>query len=324
MAEELLDQVIQLLEEPLAGVELRRAWGPGWASRLLEGPVASGEVLSHHREGDRQETVLRFSLFAPEAQERREAAAALEAAVVQLCPGCVEIDREEEREDSQTRLPCLSLRLVFAGGALGMVVKLGGKNYKAAGAVVSASQSGTELTSVGAVSYTHLIGWWPVRNTMAAMDECEYEYEAIYKVLKGEATAEDYNIPGSLYKNLYTDILSIPEAISEDYDPNEMLHVTDMDVNTNNGQFNRLTALLIGDRPFATEEPDKEVRSVLYYTIDVFDQYWTQLQDLEDQMVLSVMTGAQDISAFDTYVEQWNSMGGQEILAGIEEFLAEG
>lgn len=103
-----------------------------------------------------------------------------------------------------------------------------------------------------------------------------------------------------------------------------MLHVTDMDVNTNNGQFNRLTALLIGDRPFATEEPDKEVRSELYYTIDVFDQYWTQLQDLEDQMVLSVMTGAQDISAFDTYVEQWNSMGGQEILAGIEEFLAEG
>ena len=61
----------------------------------------------------------------------------------------MEIDREEEREDSQTRLPCLSLRLVFAGGALGMVVKLGGKNYKAAGAVVSASQSGTELTSVG-------------------------------------------------------------------------------------------------------------------------------------------------------------------------------
>ena len=100
MAEELLDQVIQLLEEPLAGVELRRAWGPGWASRLLEGPVASGEVLSHHREGDRQETVLRFSLFAPEAQERREADAALEAAVVQLCPGCVEIDREEEREDT--------------------------------------------------------------------------------------------------------------------------------------------------------------------------------------------------------------------------------
>ena len=149
MAEELLDQVIQLLEEPLAGVELRRAWGPGWASRLLEGPVASGEVLSHHREGDRQETVLRFSLFAPEAQERREAAAALETAVVQLCPGCVEIDREEEREDSQTRLPCLSLRLVFAGGALGMDVKLGGKNYKTAGAVVSASQSGTELTSVG-------------------------------------------------------------------------------------------------------------------------------------------------------------------------------
>lgn len=168
------------------------------------------------------------------------------------------------------------------------------------------------------------IGWWPVRNTMAAMDECEYEYDAIYKVLKGEAEAEDYNVPGSLYKNLYTDLLSLDEVISEDYDPNEQLHVTDMDVLTNNGQFNRLTALLIGNRPNATEEPDKKVESEIYYTIDVFDQYWTQLQDLEDQMVLSVMTGKSDISAFDDYVESWNSMGGQEILAGIEEFLNEG
>ncbi len=168
------------------------------------------------------------------------------------------------------------------------------------------------------------IGWWPVRNTMAAMDECEYEYEAIYKVLKGEAEIEDYNVPGSLYKNLYSDLLSLEEVISKDYDPNEQLHVTDMDVLTNNGQFNRLTALLIGDRPYATEEPDKKVQSEIYYTIDVFDQYWTQLQDLEDQMALSIMTGKSDISAFDTYVESWNSMGGQEILAGIEEFLSEG
>lgn len=168
------------------------------------------------------------------------------------------------------------------------------------------------------------IDWWPLRNTEAAMDECEYEYEAIYKVLKGEATAEDYNIPGSLYKNLYTDILSLPEVISEDYDPNETLHVTDMDVMTNNGQFNRLTALLIGDRPYATREPDKKVQSEIYYTIDVFDQYWTQLQDLEDQTVMSIITGKADISAFDQYVEDWKAQGGDTVLEGVKEFLANG
>lgn len=166
------------------------------------------------------------------------------------------------------------------------------------------------------------IDWWPLRNTMAAMDECEHEYQEIVKYLKGETKAEDYNVPGSLYKNLYSDILSIPEVISEDYDPNERLNVTDMDVMKNNGQFNRLTAILIGDRPYATIEPDKKVESEIYYTIDVFDRYWTQLQDLEDQTVMSIITGKSDISEFDTYVEQWNSLGGEEILAGIEEFLA--
>lgn len=165
------------------------------------------------------------------------------------------------------------------------------------------------------------IDWYPLRNTMAAMDECEYEYEALYKVLKGEATAEDYDIPGSLYKNLANDARTLPEVISKDYDPNELLHVTDMDVMTNNGQFNRFTALLIGDRPYATLTPDKKVESELYYTIDVFDQYWTQLQDMEDQMVMSIITNKADISTFDEYVENWNAQGGEEILAGVEEFL---
>ena len=49
-----------------------------------------------------------------------------------------------------------------------------------------------------------------------------------------------------------------------------------MDVNTNNGQFNRFYALLIGDRPYATLEPDHKIYSELYYTIDGMDTYWTQ------------------------------------------------
>lgn len=165
------------------------------------------------------------------------------------------------------------------------------------------------------------IGNWPLRNVIAAADECEYEYEAIYKVLRGEATAEDYNVPGSLYKNLYTDLLSLSTVISEDYDPDEQLHVTDMDVFTDNGQFNRLTAILIGDRPYATEEPDEKVYSEIYYTIDGFDKYWTNLSDMEDQVIMSIITGKSDISAFDTFVEDWNSQGGETLLGLVKDFV---
>ena len=85
------------------------------------------------------------------------------------------------------------------------------------------------------------IGWYPLRNTMAATDECEYEYDALMGILKGESSADDYQQGGSkfngLYKNLANDAATLSEVISSDYDGSRDLAVTDMDVNTNNGQF---------------------------------------------------------------------------------------
>lgn len=168
------------------------------------------------------------------------------------------------------------------------------------------------------------IGWYPIRNTMAAMDECEYEYNALMDVLAGKATAEDYNIPGNIYKNLYTDARDLPTVFNEDYKGDRNVSVNDMDVMTNNGQFNRYYAIMVGDRPYATLTPDKKVESVIYYTIDEFDQYWTQLQDLEDQTIMSIMTGQADISAFDTYVQNWKAQGGDTILAAVDAFVKAG
>lgn len=165
------------------------------------------------------------------------------------------------------------------------------------------------------------ISWWPLRNVMAAGDEIEYEYKAAYDVLNGTKTAEDYNVPGSQYKLVYTDMLSMPDVIKSTYDPSKRLNVTDMDVLKNNGQFNRFYAMLIGDRPYATITPDQKIYSVLYSNIDVMDQYWSQLQDLEDQTVMSIITGKSDISAFDQFVTDWKAQGGDKVLAGVEEFI---
>ena len=171
------------------------------------------------------------------------------------------------------------------------------------------------------------IGWYPQRNTMAAADECEYEYEALMSILKGETAAEEYQIGGdkytTLYKNMGNDAATLREVISEDYDPNEILHVTDCDVNTNNGQFNRFYALLVGDRPYATIEPDNKVYSELYYTIDGMDAYWTQVSDLEDQTILQMITGAKSVDDWDQFCADWHAQGGDQILQLVEDFLAE-
>ena len=170
------------------------------------------------------------------------------------------------------------------------------------------------------------IGWYPQRNVIAAADECEYEYDALMGILKGEATVEDYQIGGAkyttLYKNLANDAATLSEVISEDYDPSKELHVTDMDVMTNNGQFNRFYALLVGDRPYATIEPDKKIYSEVYYTLDGMDQYWTQVSDLEDQTILQMITGKKSIDEWDQFCADWHAQGGDKILEIVEEFLA--
>ncbi|MGI6255299.1 MAG: hypothetical protein ACOYJZ_06660 [Acutalibacter sp.] len=148
---DLLEELTQLFEEHLPQVDFRQRWG--WGSRLLEGPAASGETVSRTVTGDRAEVVLAFTIFAPEPSQRENTAESLEALARQYCPGCVEVRREEEREDSLTRLPCLPVRLVFTGGESaglqGVPVTVGGKTYHAAEVSLSVSFDGTELTAVG-------------------------------------------------------------------------------------------------------------------------------------------------------------------------------
>ena len=170
------------------------------------------------------------------------------------------------------------------------------------------------------------IGWYPLRNTMAAADECEHEYKALTSILKKETKVEDYQTGGSLYNGLYknmaNDAQQLSSVISGSYDPTKRLNVTDMDVNTNNGQFNRYYAILIGDRPYATLTPDKKIYSELYYTIDGMDTYWTQVSDMEDQSVLQFITGAKSLNDWDQFCSDWHAQGGDQILQLVTDYLA--
>ena len=59
------------------------------------------------------------------------------------------------------------------------------------------------------------IYWYPLRNSMGMLDECEVTYDTLYKVLNGEATAEDYNDPDSAMKLLYNDCVSLETGIKD-------------------------------------------------------------------------------------------------------------
>jgi multiple sugar transport system substrate-binding protein/putative aldouronate transport system substrate-binding protein len=157
---------------------------------------------------------------------------------------------------------------------------------------------------------TEAISWYPLRNVMAPGDECEYEYEELWKVLKGETIAEDYNIPGSMYPLMYADALCVNDVIS--YDGQEDLHIKDFDIT--NVNFNRMYALLVGDKPWATGKADKELYSITYSNTDKMTRYWSNLEALEDETIRMIITGKKPVDEFDAFVDQWLAEGGQAMI----------
>ncbi|MGU3472006.1 extracellular solute-binding protein [Paenibacillus sp. D51F] len=161
------------------------------------------------------------------------------------------------------------------------------------------------------------VGWYPLRNVLAAANETEYEYVELLKVLKGETKPEDYNKPNSLYKLMYADAKKVQSVIKPPY---EELNVGNF--NTSNfGDFQRLYSIMIGDRPFATIPIDKKVFSVTYNQTPTMETKWANLKKMEDETVLKIILGQAPIDSFDKFVKDWNAQGGDEITAEVAELL---
>lgn len=159
--------------------------------------------------------------------------------------------------------------------------------------------------------------WYPIRSLQAPADECEYTYEQILKVLDGEADPEDYNDPNSSYKLLYDDV-SKAKSVIPGYTKGEELSVEDFSTE-NFGDFMRMYSLMIGDRPYSTEDPDVKIFSKTYAMTPTMESKWSNLQKMEDEVMLKIITGKSDISAFDQFVSDWNAQGGADVLKEVQE-----
>lgn len=161
------------------------------------------------------------------------------------------------------------------------------------------------------------VGWYPLRNVMAAANETEYEYAELLKVLKGETKPEDYNKPNSLYKLMYADAKKVQNVIKPPFDK---LGVSNFSTE-NFGDFQRMYSLLIGDRPYSTIPIDKKVYSVTYNQTETMETKWANLKKMEDETVLKIILGQSSIDAFDKFVKDWKSQGGDEITKEVAALL---
>ena len=159
------------------------------------------------------------------------------------------------------------------------------------------------------------IEWYPIRNVMGALDECEYTYEQLIKILDGETAPEDYKDELN-YKLLYNYALAVKNCVPG-YEKGKRIDRSAFNT-ADEGNFQRQYSLLVGDRPYATTPIDKEVYSVTYATNETIDRYWSNLEALEDSMVRSIITGKSDITAFDAFVEQWMNEGGSKVLEAVQ------
>ena len=64
-----------------------------------------------------------------------------------------------------------------------------------------------------------------------------------------------------------------------------------------------------------------EIPVAFHYSTEGMGLYWASLEKLEDQYYMEVITGAASIDDFDSFVEQWKSLGGEEITGEVQDYV---
>lgn len=75
----------------------------------------------------------------------------------------------------------------------------------------------------------------------------------------------------------------------------------------------------------ATTAENTDMKEMAFFgQTPTMDQKWVNLQKLEDEMFLKIISGEKPISYFDDYVAQWKKLGGDQITKEVQEFVDKG
>ena len=112
---------------------------------------------------------------------------------------------------------------------------------------------------------------------------------------------------------------AITELKKEPYD-DVSLEYWNLDSELAQGNLPRLVAIMVGDAPLVNEEY-VPVYNLYNGQTETMEAKWANLKKMEEETFAKIIMGKADISEFDTFVENWKSQGGDQILKEINEEL---
>ena len=159
---------------------------------------------------------------------------------------------------------------------------------------------------------------YPLFNVYDNADEIETSYDALTKYLAGEITMDDVDF--SRHKLLKGDMEAVTELKKEPYD-DFSLDKWNLDSDLAKTNLPRLVSLLVGGAPYVN---DKYIPVYNAYSgqTETMQAKWANLKKMEEETFAKIIMGKADISEFDTFVKNWKSQGGDQILKEINDELS--
>ena len=160
--------------------------------------------------------------------------------------------------------------------------------------------------------------FYPLWNGYDNADEIEVSTETLEKYLAGEITMDDVDF--SQHKLLKSDMEAVKELKKEPYD-DFSLDKWNLDSDLAKTNLPRLVSLLVGGAPYVN---DKYIPVDNAYSgqTETMQAKWANLKKMEEETFAKIIMGKADISEFDTFVKNWKSQGGDQILKEINDELS--
>ena len=160
--------------------------------------------------------------------------------------------------------------------------------------------------------------FYPLWNGYDNADEIEVSTETLEKYLAGEITMDDVDF--SQHKLLKRDMEAVKELKKEPYD-DFSLDKWNLDSDLAKTNLPRLVSLLVGGAPYVN---DKYIPVYNAYSgqTETMQAKWANLKKMEEETFAKIIMGKADISEFDTFVKNWKSQGGDQILKEINDELS--
>ena len=160
--------------------------------------------------------------------------------------------------------------------------------------------------------------FYPLWNGYDNADEIEVSTETLEKYLAGEITMDDVDF--SQHKLLKSDMEEVKELKKEPYD-DFSLDKWNLDSDLAKTNLPRLVSLLVGGAPYVN---DKYIPVYNAYSgqTETMEAKWANLKKMEEETFAKIIMGKADISEFDTFVKNWKSQGGDQILKEINDELS--